>query len=107
MRVYCTRGHDTRIRGRCTQGSCRACKEEDRRARQDRRQAELNDYKISIGCQRCGYKKHPRALDLHHTDPSAKLFSIASAVNYAEGRYWAEVAKCEVLCKNCHTEEHA
>ena len=47
-------------------------------------------------------------LDLHHTDPSEKEFTIASAVRqFSEKRLQSEILKCVVLCANCHRKVHA
>lgn len=45
-------------------------------------------------------------LDFHHKDPSTKLFTIAKASSFGEERFWKEVAKCELLCRDCHTAHH-
>jgi len=57
-------------------------------------------------CVRCGYDKCIAALDLHHKDPSQKSFRISSRWTASDEVMKAEVEKCEVLCSNCHREEH-
>ena|SRR2546423_14788923 len=59
-------------------------------------------------CVRCGFSD-PRALDFHHRDASGKEFSLARAWqrSYSRQRILAEIAKCEVLCANCHRIMHA
>ena len=58
-------------------------------------------------CQRCSYNKCVDALDFHHLDSAEKDPSFSSI------RYWglekakSELDKCELLCANCHREEHA
>jgi hypothetical protein len=57
------------------------------------------------GCALCGYDRHLGALQFHHVDPSQKRFAIASvgtALSLERAR--AEVAKCILLCANCHAE---
>lgn len=58
-------------------------------------------------CERCGFSD-PRALDFHHRDPSTKLFAVARAPTEkgSKATVLAEVAKCIVLCANCHRIEH-
>ena len=59
-------------------------------------------------CCRCGYDKCIDALQFHHKDPSQKEFGLAAngkTHNWKE--YWAEAQKCELLCANCHAEEHS
>jgi hypothetical protein len=42
-------------------------------------------------------------LDFHHRDPSQKLFQVCqSAVGRRTEAILAEMAKCTVLCANCH-----
>lgn len=70
-----------------------------------RNQEIVRAFKLSQGCQRCGFKAHHVALDLHHRDRKAKEFKIASTTCSLE-RLQAEMAKCEVLCSNCHKIAH-
>lgn len=67
----------------------------------------ISRWKRMKGCSVCGYKKHPTALHLDHVDPSTK--SKVSKYTYkALNYYWSkerikqELAKCQVLCANCH-----
>lgn len=63
--------------------------------------------KADSGCSRCE-EKDPDALDFHHLDPSKKESNITNAVyNYSLKRMLEEIAKCIVLCRNCHQKEHA
>ena len=59
-------------------------------------------------CQVCGYDRCIEALGFHHLDPTQKDFGI-SKKGYT--RSWekvkAEIAKCILLCANCHREIHA
>jgi hypothetical protein len=60
---------------------------------------------VCLSCGRGHSKKYP--LDLHHRDPAIKLFKISRGVHSVSAeRLWAEVAKCDVLCKPCHTWLH-
>lgn len=56
-------------------------------------------------CERCGYSRSPAALTFHHRDPAQKDFSISSK-NWRWERVRDELDKCELLCSNCHNEEH-
>jgi hypothetical protein len=70
-------------------------------AKRAKRRELLTQIKLEKGCARCGYKGHPAALDFNHLDPSQKSFRISSDVTSLE-KTLAEIAKCEVLCANCH-----
>jgi hypothetical protein len=63
--------------------------------------------KKALTCIRCG-ESNPVCLDFHHRDPQQKLFSIASSVEGHRSKQLilAEIAKCDVLCANCHRKEH-
>lgn len=59
-------------------------------------------------CFLCGYGRCTAALQFHHLDPSQKTFALSDdgvARNIALAR--AEVAKCVLLCANCHAEVEA
>lgn len=59
-------------------------------------------------CQSCGYCKNYSVLSFHHVDPKLKKFGIDS--RQCSNRSWKalfeEVAKCILLCLNCHSELH-
>ena len=63
----------------------------------------LAKIKQDAGCAHCGYNAHHAALEFNHLDPSKKLGNIAEHVtNWSWEKILDEVAKCEVLCSNCH-----
>jgi len=68
----------------------------------------LADYKVSSGCVKCGYNEHHCALDFHHNDESTKSFALneAQRKRYGMAKVKTEVAKCSVLCANCHRIHH-
>lgn len=58
-------------------------------------------------CYRCGGLYPLVAYDFHHNDPSRKDFAVSSAFeNKSVEALAAEVAKCTLLCANCHRIEH-
>ena len=75
------------------------------KARRQRNKDFLNAYKLEQGCARCGYNKVAVALDFHHRDPADKSFPMAQAYRKGQKTIEAELAKCDVLCANCHREE--
>jgi hypothetical protein len=67
----------------------------------------LNEYKKGLSCLRCS-ESHPATLQFHHRDPQEKEFSIGMCRHgkYSKERILAEIAKCDVICANCHAKEH-
>jgi hypothetical protein len=56
-------------------------------------------------CMDCGGVFHPVAMDFDHREGSAKVGSIASLVRqsgWSIQRVLEEVAKCDLVCANCH-----
>lgn len=68
-------------------------------------QSAFATYKLSIGCQRCGYNKCAGALDFHHLDPSTKERRVTAKM-WKSGKGAIEKDKCMLVCKNCHMELH-
>lgn len=64
------------------------------------------DYKSTLFCKICG-EDHPACLDFHHRNPNEKEFVISSSVNALKReKFLEEIAKCDVLCANCHRKLH-
>ena len=58
------------------------------------------------GCKKCG-EKRPYVLDFHHRIPEEKSNVLAHMIkSSSEANLIAELAKCDVLCANCHREFH-
>ena len=66
----------------------------------------VQDLKMSLHCSRCGTtgRDHPEILDFDHRETEKKSFNIAQSrsANYSFERVLMEIAKCDVLCSNCH-----
>lgn len=77
--------------------------------RQNDRKRELVDWarEHKTVCNRCGFD-NPIALVFHHSDPSLKEISVSKAISngWGKDRIIKEIAKCEVVCANCHAIEH-
>jgi len=56
-------------------------------------------------CKKCGYSKCIAALEFHHRNKSRKEFRI-NAVRSLTAKVKRELDKCDLLCANCHREEH-
>ena len=58
-------------------------------------------------CQICGYQRCIEALEFHHLGDKGKDFSISDK---GHSRSWSrvkkEIARCALLCANCHREVH-
>lgn len=63
--------------------------------------------KSSLSCARCG-ERHPATLQFHHRNRSEKDFSISAAIcrGLSVQTIEVEMAKCEILCANCHLKLH-
>lgn len=59
-----------------------------------------------LSCIRCGHAV-AAALDLHHRDPTEKEFALWESSTRSLAAVQREMDKCDVLCANCHLEEHA
>ncbi len=68
----------------------------------------LRHYKSEQGCLLCD-EEDPGCLELHHLDPNEKDIDPANMVvaGWSWDRMMSEIAKCAVLCSNCHKKVHA
>lgn len=61
-------------------------------------------------CQKCGYDKCEGALQFHHRNPEEKDFSLSDInlnnTTTSIQQIYQEIDKCDLLCANCHFEEH-
>ena len=64
----------------------------------------VDKIKLERGCADCGYNKRSVALDLDHLPEFAKTAGISKMINSDAtlDAVLAEIAKCEVVCANCH-----
>jgi hypothetical protein len=70
------------------------------RAKRDR--AYFQQIKLERGCADCGYAAHPAALDFDHLPGAGKLYRVCTMAGMSRVLVDAEIAKCEVVCANCH-----
>ncbi len=89
-----------------------------------RRQHWSDWWKLTNGCQLCGYSKNPRALCFDHLKGTEKHKETKNSYQknetnrgHAGGMFWLtnanvprrvminEWRKCRILCSNCHMEE--
>ena len=74
----------------------------DRNARRAQMWKMVQDYKVRMGCRECGYNKHPKALQLDHLHSKVANVSDMIRSDYGLETIMKEIAKCQVLCANCH-----
>ena len=78
---------------------------------QNRRRDEIRQWwrelKATKSCQQCG-ESAPECLHFHHRDPNEKEFSLGDVTKnrWSRRRILDEIAKCDVLCANCHLKHH-
>ena len=61
-------------------------------------------------CEKCGYNKCEGVLQFHHRNPQEKDFTLSQVnlndTDFSIDKIKQEVDKCDLLCANCHFEEH-
>lgn len=63
----------------------------------------VNAIKSARGCADCGYNAHPAALHFDHLPGRGKYRNVSQlCVHHKMERLAEEIAKCEVVCANCH-----
>lgn len=66
----------------------------------------LAEHKHSVGCLLCP-ENFPPALDFHHMGDKLETLSMARNRGRSIRRIVDEMAKCVVLCANCHRKVHS
>jgi hypothetical protein len=78
----------------------------DRQSRPRRKFMALIQIYREKGCIGCG-ETHIACLDFHHRDPVSKEANVARMPDtWSLEKAQAEIAKCDVLCANCHRKLH-
>jgi hypothetical protein len=78
---------------------------------QDRRRRELRAWfralRATKACEVCG-ENAPECLHFHHIDRAKKEIDVSTAIanGWSRERILREMAKCRVLCANCHLKHH-
>lgn len=55
-------------------------------------------------CVDCNIQYNPWVMDLDHRDPQQKIFELSKQKACSVKRLLVEIAKCDVVCANCHRE---
>ncbi len=50
-------------------------------------------------CETCGSQED---IHFHHKDPETKNFTLADGSSFSDEKFWKEVLKCELQCRECH-----
>lgn len=83
---------------------CKKCRSENVIKRVKKLKTLAVEYK-GKKCEICGYDKCINALEFHHIDGS-KDFAISDGKIRSWERIKKELEKCQLLCANCHREQH-
>lgn len=105
---------EKRARNRRYQNKWYAANPANRKKNTDRglaRKRKLREWFDSLKSRKrcsCG-EDRLAALDFHHRDDESKIIEISNALKrgWSQERILAEIAKCDVLCANCHRVLHA
>ena len=84
----------------------RLLREKKRKARKEIK-IWLDKYKSERGCSNCN-EVRIATLDFHHIDPSTKTIEVSEAIRmrWSRSSIEKEIAKCSLICANCHRCEH-
>ena len=89
------------------QYTCKPCKLSVLQKHRQNMRKLVNRWKCMRGCSECGFKGHHFQLDLDHIDPNTKRNRgsgnhRAYEPSWNKDRIKEELAKCVILCANCH-----
>jgi len=73
--------------------------------RKHRIRDEIREYKESIPCMDCKVFYKHYVMDFDHRDKDTKISNVAEFANGGSiKKVWDEIAKCDLVCANCHRE---
>ena len=61
---------------------------------------------LKLNCKNCG-ESDQACLDFHHRNPKEKDFNVSRGLEFSRKTILKEIAKCDVLCSNCHRKLHS
>lgn len=66
----------------------------------------FQEYRKTLRCNRCP-ENHPATLDFYHKNREEKESCVTAMISAGRSKenILKEIAKCEVLCSNCHRKE--
>lgn len=75
------------------------------KARNERRRRFLSDLKSKTPCKDCGVQYPPYVMQFDHREGEVKVGEVSRlAASSSEKMLLAEIAKCDIVCANCHAE---
>lgn len=71
-----------------------------RRVRRERKKEAIKY--LGGKCSGCGTKEK---LEFDHLERKTKLANISNILAYNKEKFWSEIQKCQLLCRECHTKK--
>lgn len=112
---YCLNNHDTLVIGRDKSNNCKVCMREKCRLWRIKNPNYHKGYKYTNNyrrnfiqahknkpCVDCKQEYPPYVMDFDHLPQFEKTFTISSMKVASKEKLKQEIAKCEVVCANCH-----
>ena len=96
-------GTDTNYTRGCRCRPCRDAHSQSRRLLSGEKTAYLRALKAERQCADCDGFFGTSDLHFDHRDPSTKRFNLAAAAFHGWKAIKEEVAKCDVVCRECHS----
>jgi len=69
-----------------------------------RANARMLDRIRDVPCADCSRRFPPCAMQFDHRDGTAKMRAVTRTINRSPATILAEVAKCDIVCANCHRD---
>lgn len=89
--------------------NCKECHNSYMKNKYQENKKKLQEVKSNAKCAKCG-ESRGYVLDFHHINPNEKEYTISHMIanhyNFENEETQKEIAKCIVLCANCHREFH-
>jgi len=84
---------------------CNNCYLETKRNNRNKKRKWLEEYKKTLNCSNCGNNNF-KVLEFHHVGTNKEIEIANSIAKHSIDKVKTEIAKCIVLCANCHREHH-
>ena len=79
---------------------CKTCYLQMKLDRRKRQRQWLNEYKMTLSCEKCGFSDW-RCIEFHHEN-NDKEFNVSEMIGWGKDTIIREIEKCIPLCANCH-----